>query len=102
MRTESWAEELHRLVVDAVPDVTVSGGAAMVTYSAGGGQLAGLARRKDGFRLYLTPIYDDAGLLAEHRPALGPLLVGKSCLRVRRRDEVPDAAIQAVLRRQST
>lgn len=97
---QDLAGALHELITGAVPHVQVSVTGGLVSYEvAPGRQLAALAKRKDGFRLYLTPIYEHPDLLADHQAGLKPLLVGKSCLRVRRREEVPDAAVQDVLRR---
>ena len=97
---QELAAALHELVTAAVPQAQVSVASGLVSYEVVHGQpLAALARRKDGFRVYLPPIYQDPELLADHRAELKPLLVGKSCLRVRRREEVPDAAVQDVLRR---
>lgn len=70
----------------------------MVTSVSADREFAGLARRKDG-RLQLTPIYEDPERLADHRDELAPLLVGRSCLRIRGPEEVPAAAVWDVLRR---
>jgi hypothetical protein len=93
------AEELHDLVVSAVPEAVVVPGALVSYELPPGRQLAALARRKDGFRLYLTSLYEDPAVLADHGDALRPLMVGKSCLRVRSTGEVPADAVADALRR---
>lgn len=94
------AAHLHERITGAVPEARVSTDGTLVKYEIVPGQLlAAMARRRDGFRVYLTPLYEHPDLVAGHLDRLKPLMVGKSCLRVRHRDEFPEAVIGEVLRR---
>ena len=69
-----------------------------IGYSVNGQYAYGLAGRKDGIRLYSMSLVAHPALKKKYGPTLGKFLVGKSCLRFRKMDEIDTALIRAYVR----
>lgn len=81
------AEQLHGLVLEMLAeDQLVSAGKSMISYGKGsdGHQLVGIAVRSQGAMLYAG-----AGVMDKHADLLGKKRTGKTCLRIRKIEDVP-------------
>lgn len=63
-------------------------GSPYVGYSMDGEYAYGLASRKDGIRLYSMSIMAHPQLKKKYNASLGKFLVGKSCIRFRKLEEI--------------
>ena len=77
-------KRLRALVLETVPDVTESMRYRMPTYERADHMVCAFASQKRYVSLYM-----DTGVVAEHRAALAPLDVGKSCIRFKHLEDLP-------------
>lgn len=93
-RFRAEAEALHGRIVAIVPKAPVEV-TSMLGYGRGSDGFAQLAFavRKDGLRLY-----GNVGVLARHKAALGRRLTGKSCVTLKRADELDEALLRTIVR----
>ena len=79
---------LHSKLPDASEDLTYS----MPTYSQEGAVVVSMASQKNYMALYM-----DMELVENHRPELGKLNCGKSCIRFKKLEELPLDVIDVIL-----
>ena len=85
--------QLHSLILDLYPEATVDMTYKMPTYRLGDGWVA-LANRKQYVSLYTCGEHH----IATFRSRYPDIKTGKGCINLRRRDPVPVAALQQVVR----
>ena len=84
---------LRTIVLDEAPGAIETMKYRMPTYEYQGGVLCAFASQKQYMSLYMEP-----DLVAQHRPDLEGLSVGKSCIRFRRLDKLPLDTVRRMLR----
>jgi uncharacterized protein YdhG (YjbR/CyaY superfamily) len=91
-------ETLRRLVKTSVPRATEAMAWGMIGFALDGRPFAALASQKTTLSLYLMDLYSQAALREKHAASLVGLKMGKSCINFRSVDELPLAAIAAILK----
>jgi uncharacterized protein YdhG (YjbR/CyaY superfamily) len=85
--------QLRRLIRRVAPGIEETMRHGMPSYEIDGRSLCSFASQKDYLCLYLC----ETPLVEKHRKALGTTDIGKSCIRYRKPDAVPLAAIEKLL-----
>lgn len=91
-------EKLRALIKKSVPGASESIVWGMIGFTIGERPFAALASQKNYLSLYLMDLYVQPGLREKHAEALSTLRMGKSCINFQSVDELPLAAIGAILR----
>lgn len=86
-------QKLHTLILDCFADATVDMAYKMPTYKHGEGWVA-IANQKNYVSLYTC----SASHLAEFKQQYPTYKTGKGCINFRQKDEIPEAAVKAVIR----
>jgi hypothetical protein len=70
-------------------------GSPYLGYSIDGHYVYGLASRKDGIRLYSMSIMTHPQLKKKYNASLGKFLVGKSCMRFRKLEDIDQGILKS-------
>ncbi len=85
-------EHLRAMVLEVAPQATETMRYHMPTYHYQGEMLCAMASQKHYLSLYM-----DTGLIEKHKPALQGLDCGKSCIRFKKLEKLPQDAIRQIL-----
>ena len=84
--------QVRALILEEVPDAVESMKYKMPTYEYGGAMLCAFASQKRYMSLYVEP-----PILDRHREELSHLDLGKSCIRFRSIEQLPQATVRTIL-----